>query len=97
VREAFEKWAKKEGFDTSLICIEDRLYASLETEKVWRAWCAGRIGKKVTDEQIVRIALANGFKLKPQPDGTMWLNPYVFQFARALLANATHEADDSAE
>lgn len=36
-------------------------------------------------EMIEQIALANGFKLKRQPDGSMALNPYVFEFARALL------------
>lgn len=42
----------------------------------------------MNDEQILEFALANGFKLKPQPDGGMSLNPYVFDFARALLAAA---------
>jgi hypothetical protein len=42
----------------------------------------------MTNDQIQEIALANGFKLKPQPDGTMALNPYVFDFARALLFGA---------
>lgn len=38
----------------------------------------------MTDDQITQVALANGFKLKQQPDGTMALNPYVFEFARAI-------------
>lgn len=42
----------------------------------------------MTNEQIEHIALANGFKLKQQPDGSMALNPYVFEFARALLFEA---------
>ena len=36
-------------------------------------------------EKIKQIALANGFKLKEQPDGSMDLNPYVYDFAEALL------------
>lgn len=36
-------------------------------------------------KKIRRIALANGFKYKQQPDGSMDLNPYVFEFAKALL------------
>lgn len=36
-------------------------------------------------EKIKRIALSNGFKLKEQPDGSMDLNPYVYDFAEALL------------
>ena len=40
----------------------------------------------MTNEEIQKIALANGFKLKAQPDGSMALNPYVFEFARALVA-----------
>jgi hypothetical protein len=42
--------------------------------------------KELTPERITELALANGFKLKEQPDGAMALNPYVFDFARALLA-----------
>lgn len=36
-------------------------------------------------ERIKEIALANGFKLKEQPSGEMELNPYVYDFARALI------------
>ena len=39
----------------------------------------------MTNDQIKQIALANGFKLKEQPNGEMDLNPYVYDFARALL------------
>lgn len=42
-------------------------------------------------EKIKELALANGFKLKEQPDGTMDLNPYVFEFAAALERVATAE------
>ena len=40
---------------------------------------------EMTPERITELALANGFKLKAQPDGSTALNPYVFAFARALL------------
>ena len=40
----------------------------------------------MTNEQIKEIALANGFKLKEQPNGEIDLNPYVYDFARALFA-----------
>ena len=39
----------------------------------------------MTNDQIKELALANGFKLKEQPDGEMDLNPYVYDFARALI------------
>ncbi len=42
----------------------------------------------MTNAEIESIALDNGFKLKRQPDGSMALNPYVFEFARKLLAAA---------
>lgn len=35
-------------------------------------------------EQVIELALSNGFKMKEQPDGTMALNPYVFDFVRAV-------------
>lgn len=37
-------------------------------------------------QQIKELALGNGFKLKEQPDGSMDLNPYVYDFAAALKA-----------
>jgi len=42
-------------------------------------------------QQIKELALAKGFKLKEQPDGTIDLNPYVYEFAAALKAQ--HQAD----
>lgn len=39
----------------------------------------------MTNEQIKELALAYGFKLKEQSDGSMDLNPYVYDFARALI------------
>lgn len=41
----------------------------------------------MTKDQIYRLALASGFKPKLQPDGTMDLNPYVYQFAENILAD----------
>jgi len=46
----------------------------------------------VTNDQIKEIALANGFKLKEQPSGEMDLNPYVYDFARALVILKLDEA-----
>lgn len=40
----------------------------------------------MADIEITAMALNNGFKLKVQPDGGFALNPYVFDFARELLA-----------
>lgn len=39
-------------------------------------------------QQVKELALSNGFKLKQQPSGEMDLNPYVYDFADALLAKA---------
>ena len=39
----------------------------------------------MTNDQIKELALAYGFKLKEQSDGEMDLNPYVYDFARALI------------
>ena len=41
-----------------------------------------------SDEQIKELALANGFKLKEQPDGSLNLNDYVYKFARSLIASS---------
>lgn len=38
----------------------------------------------MTNEQIRKVAIANGFKLKEQPSGEVDLNPYVYEFARQL-------------
>lgn len=40
-------------------------------------------------DQIIALALANGFKLKQQPNGEMALNPYVFDFANAIAEKIT--------
>ena len=37
---------------------------------------------------IKELALAHGFKLKPQSNDEMDLNPYVYEFAKALAAKA---------
>lgn len=42
----------------------------------------------MSNKTIERIALECGFKLKKQPDGSMALNPYVFEFARILLGHS---------
>lgn len=39
-------------------------------------------------QAIKELALANGFKLKEQPDGSIDLNPYVYEFALALIVDA---------
>jgi hypothetical protein len=39
----------------------------------------------MTKDEIKAIALAHGFTLRTQPDGTQDLNPYVYAFAEALL------------
>lgn len=49
---------------------------------------------QMTDDQIQAAALAAGFKLKPQPDGSMALHPHVFEFARQLLAAGQQAAQD---
>ena len=43
----------------------------------------------MNNEQIKHLALQNGFKLKEQPDGTMDLNPYVYDFAKTLISGVT--------
>lgn len=40
----------------------------------------------MTNEDIKTVALKNGFKLKVQDDGSLDLNPYVYDFARELAA-----------
>jgi hypothetical protein len=45
----------------------------------------------MTDQEIEALALAHGFKRKLQADGSMDLNPYVFDFARALIAKSKRD------
>lgn len=44
-------------------------------------------------KQIKDLALSNGFKLKEQPSGEMDLNPYVYDFADALLTKANERVN----
>lgn len=46
----------------------------------------------MNNERIKELALANGFNLKEQSDGTMELNPYVYEFVKALL-KASYEGE----
>ena len=39
----------------------------------------------MTNDGIRALALSHGFTLRPQPDGSMDLNPYVYAFARTLV------------
>lgn len=45
---------------------------------------------------IKQMALANGFKLKEQPDGGIDLNPYVYDFALALIIDAGRKGYEQA-
>ena len=47
----------------------------------------------MNNDQIRKIALDNGFKLKRQPNGEEDLNPYVYDFARALLSQVNENTD----
>jgi len=45
------------------------------------------VALNTTKDKIYQLAMANGFKPKLQSDGTMDLNPYVYQFAENLVAD----------
>lgn len=47
----------------------------------------------MNEQQIRELALANGFKLKTQSDSDLDLNPYVYDFARALMQTAQLQAE----
>lgn len=49
------------------------------------------IGDEMELEKIRELALANGFSLKEQASGNMDLHSYVYEFANALLKEATPE------
>jgi len=42
----------------------------------------------MTKQDIQKLALQHGFKLKLQAGGDMDLNEYVYTFAKALIAKA---------
>ena len=48
----------------------------------------------MTNEQIKKIFLLNGFKEKQQPNGEVDLNPYVYEAARALLDSRWISVED---
>ena len=56
------------------------------------------IVRELSNDEISSIALRNGFKTKLQPDGSMSLNPYVFEFVKALFEAArvqqSHQRDN---
>lgn len=44
-------------------------------------------------QRVKELALSNGFKLKEQPGGVEDLNPYVYEFAAALVETVAAERD----
>lgn len=46
----------------------------------------------MTRDDIKTVALACGFKLKEQPDGSTDLNPYVYDFAERIWNVALESA-----
>ena len=45
----------------------------------------------LSKDEVKRIALENGFKLKIQDDGSKDLNPYVYDFALVLINEARRD------
>ena len=43
-------------------------------------------------DRVRELALQYGFKLKEQPDGAVDLNPYVYEFAYALIYETVNNA-----
>ena len=91
-REAFEAWAQGCGWDISKIGSGegwDGTYTNTAVRFMWEAWqaaCAAeRKESAMTNEEIHKIALAHGFRDRPQGDGTTDLNAYVYAFARAMF------------
>ena len=48
----------------------------------------------MNNDYIKKVALAKGFKLKTQEDGSEDLNPYVYKFARYIAASANEDLFD---
>lgn len=46
----------------------------------------------MTREEIKQLALKSGFKLKPHPDGSEDLNPYVYEFAVKIYRRGAEDA-----
>lgn len=55
--------------------------------KPWNKRDPEDLSPDVSNEVIRKLALETGFALKEQADGEMDLNPYVYDFARALLSD----------
>ena len=45
----------------------------------------------LSKDEVKRIALENGFKLKIQDDGSKDLNPHVYDFALVLINEARRD------
>jgi len=76
-----------EPHDSLHDCFHQIKYVSF----ILRQLKAAGVAFQWTNDQIRELALRNGFKLKPQPDGQEDLNPYVYGFARALRPNGNPE------
>ena len=94
-RKAFEAWATAAPREWDATRFDEGSarwpgqYFGYVVQASWEAWqaaCAAeRKGSAMTRGNILRIAVECGFKLRPQGDGSLDLNPYVYEFARAMF------------
>ena len=73
--------------------VEKIKLALLELSRLHLELDAAKQPKVLSKEEVTKLAIANGFKLKTQPDGTEGLNPYVFDFAAALIEQHKHNPE----
>lgn len=78
-----------DSIDDAKAWVEKTNYPSVVAEYMVRQ--VDLIGS-ISDDDIRRIALENNFSLKNQPDGSQDLNPYVFDFSRALIQFALQKS-----
>lgn len=79
----------EDSIDEAKKWVEGTNYPSVIAEYMVRA--TNKL-QQIDDDTIRKIALANHFTYKDQPDGSKDLNPYVFDFARALIQFALQKA-----
>lgn len=90
-REQFEAWFSDNGRHPKAVDRDALGYKLAAAENQWQAWKQSwresRTARVVdiSADDIKRIFLENGFKEKTQPDGSIDLNPYVYDAALALL------------
>lgn len=86
----------QDGFDLCMLLSQDDWFVNRQLMEILDQLCTGKTESpsftlpSSEKDRIYKLAICSGFKPKLQPDHTMDLNPYVYDFAYRLIEAAVN-------